>query len=56
MSCTTHTAITLVPPASPHVRRPLPGLIAALLVFWEVFQEAREMRNAAQKACPLDGE
>jgi hypothetical protein len=56
MSCTIDTAITLVLPAPPRVRQATPGPILALLVLWEVFQETREMRNAAPKACLFDGE
>ena len=56
MSCTIDPAIMLVPPAPPRVRQPSPRLILLLRVLWEVFQETREMRNAAQKARLFDGE
>lgn len=56
MSCITHTAIAVVPPAQPRVRRPWPRPVVAVLIFWEAFLEAREMRNAAQKAFPFNDE
>jgi hypothetical protein len=54
MSCMTHTAIAGIPPAQPRHGRPWPRPLVALLLLWEAFQEAREMRNAAQKAFPFD--
>jgi len=54
MPCTTAIAIAAIPTAPPRVRRPWPKPLATLLLLWEAFQDAREMRNAM--AFPFDDE
>lgn len=56
MSCTIQTAIAVIPPTPPRVRRPWPRPLAVLLLVWEAFQEAQEMRIAALKAFPFNDE
>jgi hypothetical protein len=56
MSCTTTIATVMLPPAPPRVRPRWPRFFVMLLVLWDIFQEAREMHNAARKRFPFADE
>ena len=57
MSCTSHTyPVVFVAPAPTRVRVRWPAFVKTIVVVFEAFQEALEMRRAAHRARPFDEE